>query len=89
MALVCMYKRNFTNQARIALMKRNFHSRLVIEAQALDGLFELNILVNFGSNVMVALAFAPLHDLVGELNTFIIKLGLINITILKTKGLNL
>ena len=56
----------------------------------------LTTLVNFGYNVVVALAFAPLQDLVGESNTFII-FGIVSIILLefiittvpKTKGLNL
>lgn len=42
----------------------------------------LTTLVNFGSNVVVALAFAPLQDLVGESNTFII-FGIVSIILLE------
>lgn len=53
-------------------------------------------LINFGSNAIVALAFAPLQDLVGEANTFVI-FGVISVVALafvvtsvpETKGLTL
>lgn len=53
-------------------------------------------LVNFGSNAVVALAFAPLQDLVGESYTFVIfgivslvALGFIFTSVPETKGLSL
>ena len=56
----------------------------------------LTTLVNFGSNAVVALAFAPLQDSVGQSNTFvifgiisIISLGFIITTVPETKGLSL
>jgi hypothetical protein len=52
--------------------------------------------VNFGSNAVVALAFAPLQDLVGESNTFLIfgvislaALAFIFTSVPETKGLSL
>lgn len=53
-------------------------------------------LVNFGSNAVVALAFAPLQDLVGESYTFVIfgvisvvALGFVVTSVPETKGLSL
>ncbi|KAG0622798.1 hypothetical protein M758_3G124200 [Ceratodon purpureus] len=56
----------------------------------------MTTLVNFGSNAVVALAFAPLQDLVGESSTFLI-FGIISLVALafivtsvpETKGLSL